>query len=388
MPQEEEFFDDEILMDLEDESEEEISNGKNFELPKGDFAVDHLDLQLLNPVIRILDVSQRNMLPLKMLTDFKKKYYRFDNKMLQCFPNCSRFPDVREARLMGKDHRSDKRSQAWCSNPVQAVVMAPDNVNLSNIHVVGRFLCATPEAAVLPESDTPLLEVGMATGFIPSANCIPGSVLSATQLGNGRVELNVAMQPDEAWFFNLQLPRHRRNPACAAHKVPLFLFEILVFVQTGPQAFTVCARSVCAPFEIASVRTLIREVLACRQLRKAAALNPVAPAPVHLEAIHTAVEEDRKPKAARRVPMNYSSTVHRVRLHHEAEANKKKMELVVKVTEEPKPIVIPEWMKDEAFELPEIDFALPPMSSVPQHQMFTSTPYQFQLPEDDEFIPC
>jgi hypothetical protein len=370
---------------LTDTSSLQNSNNKK-QVPKPDYAVDHLDLSILSEVIRSDHVATQNMFPVQVLTEFKKKYYRFDNKMLQCFPGCSRFADVREARMLGLDHRSG-RAQAWCSNSVQASILLPIHVNSSSIQVVGRFLAATPDAGVLPESDAPLLQIGMTVGSLPANNSVRGNISEEGQMDStGKRQVSVVLHPDEAWFVNLTLPRHRRNATCAAHKVPLFVFELLVFVQTGASSFQVCARSVSAPFEIASIRTLIREVLAFRQgnantvQQQAPEKQPEEPTPV---------VQDKKAKLARRLPLNYSSAVHRIRLAEASrkEMESKKVEMVIEVvpnTQISRPVMeeaqipdTPSWMT-QPFELPDInvDFNTSSISNI-----------TWEI-DDEDLIPC
>lgn len=195
---------------------------------KSDFAVDHLDTQVLNPLIQPAIVKESNAFPAKLTTDFKKKYYRFDNKALQCFPNCSRFPDVREARLTGQDHKTGGRNESFCTNQVVVIAMVPNSVALQDIIITGRFLCATPDLDVLPNSDAPVMSVGTAVVRVPEANCTAGMVRGETgnvDVINNRREVALFVNPADNWYFNLTLPRHRRNASCAAHKVPLFVFE-------------------------------------------------------------------------------------------------------------------------------------------------------------------
>jgi hypothetical protein len=371
---------------------EALPESKRKSIPKVDYAVDHLEPSLLNRLVRYVDVDRANIFPLQMHTDFKKKYYRFDNKMLQCFPSCSRFEDVREARMLGLDHRTDRRAQAWCSNAIEAMAYVPNHLNHLNLNVVfavGRFLAATPEVSVLPDSDAPLLEVGMSVGALPQANCVRGSVRETGSLDNlGRREIAVVLQPDEAWFFNLILPRHRRNAACAAHKVPLFTFELILFVRQSDSSFSVFSRSVSSPFEIASVRTLIREVLHFRQQGDGTRRS-----------VEQMDEEDqpRRSKAIKRMPTTYSSAVHRIRLSeaNRKEFSKSKPELQVQIVEQVAPVLpaprreisvnyaieeavvlaeTPAWMT-QAFELPDINLEPLPFLGFPQHD------------DDDDLIP-
>lgn len=316
-------------------------------VPKGDYAVDHLQVAMLSPLVRGADVDARNLFPIKLETEFKKKYYRFDNKVLQCFPNCSRFPDVREARMLGYDHRCG-RAQAWCSNPIRAVATdIPLDVPADSLRAVGRFLSATPEVSVLPESDADVLQVGEIVKRLPVANCTQGRVVASSS--NGPQQVVFELLPHESWVFNLTLPRHRRNAACAAHKVPLFVFEVLVFRQTSMGELQVCARSVTLPFEVASIRTLIREVLAFKhksggavgagededmggeEEERPSASTPLgsssatsSPAPAT-----TAMASGRPTRKHTRT--NYSSAVHRIRLAAEAlqHDKTKKMDIVV-----------------------------------------------------------
>lgn len=365
------------------------SNSKKQAVPKPDYAVDHLDLSMLNQIIRADHVAAQNMFPVQVLTEFKKKYYRFDNKMLQCFPGCSRFADVREARMLGLDHRSG-RAQAWCSNSVQASLLLPMHVNTASIQVVGRFLAATPDVGVLPESDAPLLQIGMTIESLPANNSVRGNITEEAQVdSNGKRQVSVVLHPEEAWFVNLTLPRHRRNATCAAHKVPLFVFELLVFVQTGASTFQVCGRSVSAPFEIASIRTLIREVLAFRQGNATTVQQQATPIEKQPEESVKSVVQDKKAKLARRLPMNYSSAVHRIRL---AEANRKEMEskkveMVIEVvpnSQMPRPVMedirIPEApsLMTQPFELPgiNIDYNVLNLSNITWEM------------DDDDLIPC
>jgi len=317
---------------------------KSKEIPKADYAVDHLDYKHLHQLLQPRMVEEKNAFPCKLNTSFKKKYFRFDNKSLQCFPGCSKFADVREARMLGNDHRAGGRGESFCTNAVTGSVMVQTfAVPIDTLRVVGRFLSATPEVGVLPESDAPLLDIGAVLDKLPEANCVHGQVTGDSQTVDtwGRQEVGFTLQPEEAWFFNMILPRHRRNAACAAHKVPLFVFELLVFMQQG-QSFKLCARTISSPFEVASIRTLIREALSFRQQSlpghvskdmaddeemDGEAAKPLAGKPVAIAL-----------NARRHLAANYSSTAQRVRLaeaNRKEEEKKKKQELVIEIVPEP-----------------------------------------------------
>ena len=338
-------------------------------LPKADYAVDHLDHSALSDFLQPSLLETKNAFPSKLVTIFKKKYFRFDNKALQCFPNCGRFADVREARMQGLDHKAGGRGDSFCTNQVIASTLVPPTVATESIVVVGRFLAATPEVGVLPESDAPLLDVGAKVATVPQVNAVTATVQaeSAAVDSFGRREVAWTMQPEEAWFFNMTLPRHRRNAACAAHKVPLFVFELLVFVKQDFNTFQLCARTVSAPFEVASIRTLIREVLAFRQMNLPSTKANLRP--------QSAPDADmgNKTRTSLRQQMTggYSNAVNRIRLaeaNRKEEAAKKKVEYTVEIIPEPvavqQPIVhqqqpamdviptIP--MEDISFEMPDL----------------------------------
>lgn len=357
-------------------------------IPKVDYAVDHLSPAMLHALLQPTMVETKNYVQSKFVTAFKKKYFRFDNKALQCFPGCARFADVREARMQGLDHKGGARAEAFCTNAVVASLVVPSNVPLTALHVVGRFLCATPETAVLPDSDAPLLDVGAVVSYLPSANCVQGTVQVSAQ-----GEVTAAVHPSEAWFFNMTLPRHRRNAACAAHKVPLFVFELLSLVQHDTSRYQVVSRAVSAPFEVASIRTLIREVLSFRQQNLLANLqtrreeqaiaskeetdNTPRPAPIMAAPIAPApavIAEQSPAMAATMTPMQmaagYSHTVHRIRLAEATrrEEEHKKNRLIPNYRVSPAPEVATSFASvpamDLSFDLPDVFGEMPDFDEI------------------------
>ena len=253
------------------------SAGMRMPVPPAKYLADYIDLSKVSGVVLPPDVRARNDAALlEFQTEFKKKYYRLDNKVLQCFPSCSRFPDVREAKMLGIEHTTEsRRAASWCSNDV-FLLMSVDPALLPHLHVRGRFIMATPDASPMP-GDWAFLAQGDVVASPPeSMHTRLGSVSSPMLSADGhspaldargRVCVTVAVPSGNplGWVHDMELPRYRRAVGAGKNTVPLFVFETSVFVRdVSTGSYRLLARAVSPMFEISSVRTLLREALAYR----------------------------------------------------------------------------------------------------------------------------
>jgi hypothetical protein len=281
-------------------------------LPVQHLAAENIVLDSLPRCVRRDVVCQENLFPSEFTTPaFKKKYYRTDTKILQCFPYCERFPDLREARMLGYDHGSESKRGGMCAPSISLTLHVSPDVVPSNLSVRGRFLQVTPEPRSLPDGEG-LFKVGDVLHELPEKQCYRGQVVLLQNGGRpvtdaqGWNAIAVSVCPGEAWTMQLELTRHRRNAAESPTKVPLFLFEVMVMLQTAPDEFTVVSRAVSSLFEVASSRTLLREVLAYRALAK----NPAPSRKKSKPLMSPQLGGSNHPKAMRlsRVPVQESQS--------------------------------------------------------------------------------
>jgi len=231
-------------------------------------AADNIAMDSLPSSVRKNIAERRNDFALEFkIPPLKKKYYRSDVKVLHCFPYCEKFADYREARLLGNDHVDGKnKGSNVCYPSIVLSLHVPPATDVSSLHVRGRFLQVTPDVRSLPDGE-PVYEVGDVLSSLPERQCYTASVqpLCATD-AQGWQELKVVLNQPSGWSMQLELTRSRRNATDNPARVPLFLFEVLVMQQVGPQSFRVASRCLSTLFEVASSRTLLREVLMYREL--------------------------------------------------------------------------------------------------------------------------
>jgi hypothetical protein len=259
-------------------------------VPRAKYAIDYLHPIALPNEFNMNYINTENVLvTVQFDTVFCKKYYRFDTKILQCFPRCDKFQDVREARLLGLEHgisETRKNGGAWCSSNIQST-MYVDGTTLkpNEVFVRGRIVMAVVDASsTSPPSPTTntassemIYPVGTHVMNIPNELNLIGIVNPLIHGGFpimdqlGRVGYSIIMTPQHTsgWKHEVELPRHRRNigQKGARVSVPLFTFEITVFRQLpgGTSGYVVVARSLSSLFEIGSVRTLLREAFVFKQ---------------------------------------------------------------------------------------------------------------------------
>lgn len=247
-------------------------------LPKVVYVCDFIEEHMLPTQIQPMRVQGENAafgFHLAFETTFRKRYYRFDNKILQCFPQCAKFEDVRDARLMGFDHNSPLAPTAypnttWCSGEVALKIACPSGEEGMRppLRLLGRFLAATPALHALPQDAFQgMFSVGATcdASLLARLGAVEGEI-SPSSCGSAVIHPPLFFANGNHWMLDAELQRHRRRPTERPMQVPTFVFEAVLFAMSeDDSSCTVVARAVSGIFEIASMRTLLRELHAYKR---------------------------------------------------------------------------------------------------------------------------
>lgn len=193
----------------------------------------------------------QEVLPCLQFTNkFHSKYWRNDRKNIQCFPFCTRYDDYYNVRM----HELWKEHKRICGTNVIVKVMGIPQAardKPSEFVAIGRI-------ALLGDGGNVGLfsagqQVPLETVTAASKANIPGSI---TQ---GKESLLVVFsQP--VWKVDMTLSKKRRA-AKSPTNTPRYAFEVVLFLTLQEtNNYTVLLQGLSAPFEIASTRTLNREM--------------------------------------------------------------------------------------------------------------------------------
>lgn len=203
-------------------------------------------------------------------TKFQPKYWRNDRKNLQCFPFCVEHDDYYKVRLQKLVHQR----KGTCGTSVRAIVTGLDlsqeqMKDLSRVYFpIGRISLLGPEGSVgflKPEQEIPAADfTAIASSSVKATIRIKEQVLGPEEGGVVKpcVELEFVQN---LWKVDMVLSKKRR-PVNIPSKIPRYAFEVLLFRKTYEGGgYLVVAQHVSAPFQIASTRTLNRELKALEE---------------------------------------------------------------------------------------------------------------------------
>mmetsp|Transcript_41146 Transcript_41146/g.66287 ORF Transcript_41146/g.66287 Transcript_41146/m.66287 type:complete len:734 (+) Transcript_41146:147-2348(+) len=182
-------------------------------------------------------------------TQFHKKYWRNDRKNLQCFPRCPEYGDYYFLKTKNLKHKAS--GGAACNGSVSAQLHGVSVSTMGPIVALARINLCKDDGQSTSLHNGLVLSVPQFEDL--KKHCLKGKIHVQN---NDLVDLLFAAN---CWKLNVQLSKKRR-PKDMPSMAPKYCFEAVCLVQQPDGSYMVLANVVSNTFQIASTRTLAREI--------------------------------------------------------------------------------------------------------------------------------